>query len=200
MMSLYKLLITAASLFVLSSAVYAQGAYKNGDYLEQEEHVYKASNKIVKGYKEISWEELMPKDWDPMKPLEALNVDELDDGDPRAMQALKKAQEFWEQAPINPQIKGTKVRLPGFVVTLEETRSGLKEFLLVPYFGACIHTPPPPANQIIHVTLQKPVKGFHTMDPVWIHGEINIQEHKTSMGKSGYALTATHIEAYTDHQ
>ena len=99
----------------------------------------------------IGWEQLIPAGWDPYKDLKALNLDKLKDNDPKAEEALKKMRKMWDNAPINPLILGQSVRLPGYVVPLEDLAAGIKEFLLVPYFGACVHSPPPPANQIVHV-------------------------------------------------
>jgi hypothetical protein len=64
----------------------------------------------------------------------------------------------------------------------------MREFLLVPYFGACIHTPPPPANQIIHVTSATPIKGFRTMDAMWASGTLRTAISDTAMGNSGYRM------------
>jgi hypothetical protein len=83
------------------------------------------------------------------------------------------------------------VRIPGFVVPLEDTNDGLKEFLLVPYFGACIHSPPPPANQIIHVLPRTPAKGLRSMDTVWISGPVAVTRTDSYMGVSGYRIEAT---------
>ncbi|MFM8769785.1 MAG: DUF3299 domain-containing protein, partial [Rubrivivax sp.] len=118
----------------------------------------------------IGWEALVPADWDPMKDLKGLNLSILNDADPRAIAALAKLREAWDNAPINPGIVGQWVRLPGYLVPLEETKDGLKEFLLVPYFGACIHSPPPPANQIVHVLPKSAVKGLRSMDTIWVMG------------------------------
>ena len=62
------------------------------------------------------------------------------------------------------------VRLPGYVVPLEQTAQGMRELLLVPHFGACIHTPPPPANQVVHVVLERPNKSLSTMDTIYLAG------------------------------
>ena len=124
-------------------------------------------------YREIKWDELVPKDWDPMKELKGLDLGALSDADPRANQMLKKMREVWDNAPSNPSLDGQSVRIPGYVVPLEETADGLKEFLLVPYFGACIHTPPPPSNQIIHVRPKSAAKGLRSMDTVWITGMLS---------------------------
>jgi hypothetical protein len=104
--------------------------------------------------------------------------------------------EAWDNAPTNPALVGQAVRLPGFVVPLEDTKDGLKEFLLVPYFGACIHSPPPPANQIVHVLPRTPVKGFRSMDTVWVSGPLATVRTDSYMGASGYRIEATEVVRY----
>lgn len=148
-------------------------------------------------FREIKWDDLMPADWDPMKGLKNANFGMFSDADPRAAAALKEMRAAWDNAPVNNKMDGAAVRIPGYVVPLEETKGGLKEFLLVPYFGACIHSPPPPANQIIHITRQSPVK-FHTMDPVWVTGTLKTLRSDTFMGATGYRMEALTVEAYTD--
>jgi uncharacterized protein len=83
------------------------------------------------------------------------------------------------------------------VVPLDETAAGLTSFLLVPYFGACIHTPPPPSNQIIHVHTATPAK-VRTMDPVWVRGTLKLERSNTAQGASGYRLDAAGIDPYTE--
>jgi uncharacterized protein len=148
-------------------------------------------------FREIKWDDLMPPDWDPMKGLKNANFGMFSDADPRAAAALKEMRTAWDNAPVNNKMDGATVRIPGYVVPLEENKSGLKEFLLVPYFGACIHSPPPPANQIIHITRQTPVK-FHSMDPVWVSGTLKTLRSDTFMGATGYRMEAVVVEAYTD--
>jgi hypothetical protein len=100
-------------------------------------------------FKDTRWYELGPKDWDPYKEARELRRQgfPVSDSDPRAATLLKKLRDLWDNAPINPALDGAAVRIPGYVVPLEQTKEGVKEFLLVPYFGACIHSPPPPSNQ-----------------------------------------------------
>jgi hypothetical protein len=105
-------------------------------------------------YREITWEDLVPKDWDPAKEFKQANIGLMKDGDPRATEMLKRMREAWNNAPTNNELDGVAIRLPGYLVPLDESGNGIKEFLLVPYFGACIHTPPPPANQIVLVQPQ----------------------------------------------
>jgi len=145
----------------------------------------------------IRWDELVPKDWDPMKEFKDLDLSGLADGDPRANKLLQRMREVWDAAPANPAIVGQAVRLPGFVVPLEETKQGLKEFLLVPYFGACIHSPPPPANQIVHVLPARPA-AFKSMDTVWVSGTLATVRGDTYMGASSYRIDGAGVERYTE--
>ncbi|WP_228763319.1 DUF3299 domain-containing protein [Limnohabitans sp. 2KL-27] len=146
----------------------------------------------------IGWEQLIPAGWDPYKDLKALNLETLKDNDPRAEEALKKMRKMWDNAPINPLILGQSVRLPGYMVPLEDLPEGSKEFLLVPYFGACVHSPPPPANQIVHVVLDKPTKRFRMMDTLWVTGPLSATKTDSHMGVSSYRIDAKQVAPYVD--
>jgi len=147
----------------------------------------------------LDWEALIPPDWDPMQDLKGIDFDILSDADPRAIEALARLRKVWDEAPVNPGLAGQRVRLPGYVVPLEETRDGaLKEFLLVPYFGACIHSPPPPANQIVHVLPRTPAKGLRSMDTVWVTGVLTGTRTDSYMGASGYRIEATQVAPYAE--
>ncbi len=147
-------------------------------------------------YKEKTWDDLMPKNWDPMASLKGLNLGKLKDSDPRAIEALEKIREAWNNAPVEPALNGERIRIPGFVIPLEKSGNKVREFLLVPYFGACIHTPPPPPNQIIHVRTSKPVVNMRTMDAMWVSGIMQIGNVNTEMGQAGYQLKAEWIAPY----
>ena len=148
----------------------------------------------------IQWEDLVPPDWDPFKDFRDINFQLLDDGDSRANALLKRMREVWDAAPVNPQLAGQVVRIPGFVVPLEDSNEGLKEFLLVPYFGACIHSPPPPANQIVHVLPRVPAKGFRSMDTVWVSGRNSTPRTESYMGVSGYRIEADSVTRYEERR
>jgi uncharacterized protein len=147
-------------------------------------------------FREISWDDLIPGHWEPERFLEALKLDELQDNDPRAAEVLAKIRSEWDNAPLNTDLKGQAVRLPGFVVLLEADSKGIHEFLLVPYFGACVHVPPPPLNQLIHVRPKEPISRELTMSPVWIEGHLDVKRIDTSMGNAGYQLKASRIWPY----
>lgn len=148
--------------------------------------------------KEILWDDLIPPNWNPLKEFQGMNMAMLNDGDPRATALLNRMREVWDQAPINEKMNGALVRIPGFVVPLEDSKEGMKEFLLVPYFGACIHSPPPPANQIIHVQVNQPVRGLRSMEAVWIQGPLQAFRHDSFMGVSGYRMQAQAVELFVE--
>ena len=160
--------------------------------------VVKAASAPNPAYREITWDDLVPKDWDPTKGFKDLNMGMMSDSDPRAIAALKRMRETWDNAPTNHAIDGQQVRIPGYLVPLEDTKAGMKEFLLVPYFGACIHTPPPPSNQIVHVKPLQPPKGFRSMDTVWVNGTIKTLRSDSAMGASSYRLEAVLVEPYVE--
>ena len=155
-----------------------------------------ASTPAATNYRDITWDDLTPKDWDPMKQFKSMNFGVLSDADPKAVAMLKQMRETWDNAPTDNAIDGQTVRIAGYLVPLDETPAGLKQFLLVPYFGACIHTPPPPSNQIIDVTPAKPAKDLRAMDAVWVSGTVKALRSDTYMGASSYRMEAMKIEPY----
>jgi uncharacterized protein len=142
------------------------------------------------------WENLMPKDWDPTKEFRAGDAALVPEGSVKERNLMRQMREIWDNAPTNPKMDGAQVRLPGYVVPLEEVKGELKEFLLVPYFGACVHSPPPPSNQIVHVIASPPLKGVRTMDAVWVSGTLTVQRTDSAMGVSSYQIKAPAVEAY----
>lgn len=147
-------------------------------------------------YREIDWLALVPKDWKPQEQLDRKKAASLNDGDALAQEMMKELRVVLDAAPTVPAMHGAAIRLPGFVVPLEQTREGITEFLLVPYHGACIHTPPPPANQIVHVKVKEPIRDIRSMSAVWVTGVLQAVRKDSGMGVSGYALELARIEPY----
>ena len=147
-------------------------------------------------YRELSWDDLIPDSWNPEKELEGLDLDNLDDGDPRAQQALEKIRAVWDSAPAEKSLEGAKVKLAGFVVPLEYKGDEIREFLLVPYFGACIHVPPPPSNQIVHVKSEVGVKLDELYQPYWIEGAMQVKPSSSELADAGYQMDAQKIYMY----
>jgi uncharacterized protein len=148
--------------------------------------------------RQIQWSDLVPKGWDPSRQFKGRDVSRMDDKDPKVIALMKEVRDVWDNAPTRPDMAGQRVKLPGYLVPVEGQAGQWSELLLVPYFGACIHTPPPPANQIVHVKTAHPIKGLASMDTIWVTGTLQVQREDNDMGVSGYAIHDALIERYTE--
>lgn len=147
----------------------------------------------------LDWEELMPADFS----LDSLlgNPDEistLDDLDPAASQYMDQMMAALASAPVVPEMDGKMVKVPGFVVPVQGDGLNVTEFFLVPYFGACIHVPPPPSNQIIYVRFEPGTKVENLYDAIWVTGKLETEVTTHELASSGYSLEAFVIEPYED--
>ncbi len=137
--------------------------------------------------------------WDDLIPAEVLA--ELKKGQPAVINHTGDPADL-EMSPamsaVRKELDGQRVKLPGFMVPLDGDENKVTEFLLVPYFGACIHTPPPPANQIVYVDYPKGVNPQMLYDPVWIEGPIKAGEVESELAVSGYSMKAIDVTAYTE--
>ena len=149
---------------------------------------------------EIDWDRLIPVDWQPETLLDGFELDDIeaiDDDDPRAAALMDKLIELWADAPVVDELDGRLIRLPGFVVPLELDARTMSEFLLVPYYGACIHVPPPPANQTIHVVAGEGREYVGSLfDTVWVTGTIRVVRSSSDLAEAGYRIDVTEIEPY----
>ena len=94
-------------------------------------------------------------------------------------------------------LNGEKIRIPGYVVPLDfSAKSEHTEFLLVPYFGACLHTPPPPPNQIVFVTASPAVKIENIYEPIWLEGTMRTGQFNSELGNSAYEVSLSKAETY----
>ncbi len=91
---------------------------------------------------------------------------------------------------------GKTVRLPGYMVPFDFEGTEVREFLLVPYVGACIHVPPPPPNQLVFVTSKNPVPSEGLFEPVWVEGTFGTNEITTELAEVGYRIEADEVEPY----
>ena len=96
------------------------------------------------------------------------------------------------------RLDGRRVRIPGFVVPLDDAQDEGAEFLLVPYYGACVHTPPPPPNQMAFVTMQggRPIK-LALFDAVWMEGTLRIVNYDSPYGSVGFTIEGMSMAPYT---
>ena len=154
------------------------------------------------GYQKITWDDLLNEEWYQQMKKEMVSYGRmafLKDGSEEAEKLMASMRSKLDEAPISTKYINQKIRMPGFVVPLDAVRNGQREFLLVPYFGACIHTPPPPANQIVLVTPHSKLnlsKPLETMEVIWVEGELKEARNKTASGVSGYSLEAVQIYPY----
>lgn len=111
-----------------------------------------------------------------------------------------------DQAPVSNQQpassgvrtewNGQIVRLPGFVVPIDQRGTGVTAFILVPFAGACVHVPPPPANQLVFVTTETPYDSKGLFEPVNVVGMFGVSSLRTHLAEIGYALSADKIEPF----
>jgi uncharacterized protein len=148
---------------------------------------------------ELEWDDLIPADWRPDKLFADFDIDNLDDDDPRADELMQKLEALWSEAPVVEALDGQTVRLPGFVVPLTTDATEIREFLLVPYFGACIHVPPPPANQTVYVvTSANGAYRGELFDTVWVEGVMHIERFSNDLGEAGYRIDAVRVSPYEE--
>lgn len=88
------------------------------------------------------------------------------------------------------------VRIPGFMIPLEDNQSMVSEFLLVPSPMACVHVPPPPSNQIVHVKMAGGQKTKMSFGPIWLQGKLRIAEINGPYGKSSYEVLGELTEPF----
>ncbi|MBQ4859348.1 DUF3299 domain-containing protein [Pseudoalteromonas sp. MMG007] len=161
-------------------------------------------------YEEIEWIQLMPKD-----DLDALlnppeYLYEIEDGseqdtlnslDAKAFENEqdKRYQQALSSVRVIESYNNKKLRIPGFIVPLEsEEGKRISEFFIVPYFGACLHMPPPPPNQIIYVKFDQGVDLKSLYDAFWFEGTLTINTVENELGTSAYQLKLDNVLPYED--
>ncbi|MDH5425655.1 MAG: DUF3299 domain-containing protein [Gammaproteobacteria bacterium] len=157
----------------------------------------KANEKASEQAKELDWSDLVPADWQPEKLFQGISLEGIEDDDPRAKVYLEKMQKIWAEAPVVTKLDGKLVKIPGYVVPLEDDGTKVTEFLLVPYHGACIHEPPPPANQTVYVkTGTAEAKIRKMFDTVWVTGIMQLEKIDRELATSGYTINAIKVEPF----
>ncbi|MBU3023462.1 DUF3299 domain-containing protein [Aestuariibacter sp. A3R04] len=163
---------------------------------------------LAKDYEELEWTALMPEDdlAALLDPPEYLN--EVKDGsnqdsvsafndatfEDEKVERFRKALNSVKTIPI---FDNKAIRIPGFVVPLQQNEAqNVTEFFIVPYFGACLHMPPPPPNQIIHVSYENGLTLESLEQPFWFEGTVKIETRQRDLGTSAYALKLDRYEVY----
>ena len=138
--------------------------------------------------REITWDDLLPAGVPYSEIIGEGELDEVNDTwNPIYDENATK---------LNESLDGSYIKMPGFVIPFDISAKGVTEFMLVPYTGACIHMPPPPANQLVMVNAKTPWPSDDLWDPIWVIGMMRTQLQSTDLGQTGYAIVADQIEVY----
>ena len=135
--------------------------------------------------REITWDDLLPEGWIPP----SVSVDHFFDAAPPPAAAM-------DDAPVVAELDGQRIKLPGYLVPLAMEGEKLKDFLMVPYFGACIHVPPPPPNQIVFVSLPEAVFVEDPYGPHWVTGVLRTASSSTELADAAYTLSGELVEVF----
>ena len=110
----------------------------------------------------------------------------------------------YQQAMISTEtvssFNGQFVSLPGFVVPIEFYDNNSPSLVfVVPYYGACIHFPPPPPNQIVFVRLEPSDFEVNLEQPYLIRGVFSEGLFEDIAGTSAYEIEVLDISEYSDN-
>ena len=140
--------------------------------------------------RELTWSQLIPAGAPPAPaplPIHDL-ANALSEAGPAASQQSPNA-------PVVKALDGIEAKLPGYIVPLEISEAGLvTEFLLVPYYGACIHVPPPPPNQIVLVRYPQGLKLTDIYTPLWVSGTLKIEQVSNDLADAAYAIDKARVK------
>lgn len=137
---------------------------------------------------EITWDDLIPAGVPYSEIIGDGAIDEVND---------TWRPQFDENATkMNAALDGAYVKMPGYIIPWDVTADGVKSFILVPYVGACIHVPPPPPNQLVFVTTNKPWPSDDLWEPVWVTGLMAHELQTTEIAEIGYVLSADKMEVF----
>ena len=137
---------------------------------------------------DLEWEDLLPQGQTTV-PTFLRGVIPHDENDLAASQP--------QSTGVRTDWNGRIVRLPGFIVPVDYKGTGVTAFILVPYVGACVHVPPPPANQLVFVTTADPYESKGLFEPVNVIGMFGTASTSTQLAEIGYALSAEKIEPFS---
>lgn len=138
-------------------------------------------------YIDLEWSDLVPTGQPAIPPM-LQGLIEYD-------QASLSSQQP-ESNGVRTDWNGQIIRLPGFIVPIDYSGTSVTAFILVPFVGACVHVPPPPANQLVFVTTQDPYQSAGLYEPVNVIGMFGAASTSTQLAEIGYALSADRIEPY----
>lgn len=170
------------------------------DMVEKPAESAKADSSTDANITKIMWEDLVPDAYKPETIMAKYQsqVDAIEEGSEEELALFTKIKSEFNNAPTDASLAGKTVKIPGFVSPLDENNGMVGEFLLVPYFGSCIHSPPPPINQTVLVKPQagKSIAMADIYQPVWVTGEIKVEPVTTDLAQAGYQIENARLERY----
>lgn len=168
----------------------------------------------VAEYVVVEWTDLMPED-----DLQALlnppdYLTEVEEGsaeDQRLYEQLAASRasgnfdnlDRYQQALLSTDFRAEfdnkNIRIAGYLVPLEYRGAELvTQALLVPYFGACIHLPPPPPNQVILLNASQGIELDDMYHPYWLSGTLNTSLRESELATSAYEMNVAAYELYSE--
>ncbi len=148
----------------------------------------------------LTWEDLMPEgEEERLAEMYQIQMAEMYSS-PGGVVEEGSAADVGEQVGtfnVVEELNGKTVRLPGYTVPFSfAAKAEVSEFLLVPYFGACLHNPPPPPNQTVYIKLDKPMPLKDISQAVWIEGVLTTTTQRSDLADTAYTINATLVEEY----
>jgi hypothetical protein len=96
------------------------------------------------------------------------------------------------------ELDDSNIEIEGFLVPIDFNVETATDFVLVPYFGACIHVPAPPPNQTVFVKFREGLAMAEFEQnyyyPFKVRGKMKVARAKTELAEVGYQVTASDIE------
>ncbi|MDG1266589.1 MAG: DUF3299 domain-containing protein [Ilumatobacter sp.] len=155
------------------------------DLVTEPESATETANATLPGFRAVEWDDLIQPGYSSDQILERYRdrLEAAEPGSPELDALYEEMSTEYDGASVNPQLDGEDIQLAGFVAPLTFDGDAITEFLLVPYFGACIHVPPPPANQIVKVTLAEgeSLSLEESWGAVWVAGKMNVTTTDTDL-------------------
>ncbi len=145
-----------------------------------------ATPAMAEGPRELDWLEMMPKD----------EVDALMNQSSIEHSGMFKPEQAGSFNVI-AELDNQHVKIAGYIVPLEvDGKNQMSEFFIVPYFGACIHVPPPPPNQIVLARLKDPIPVTEIYDAFWIEGTLNVETIHNDIASAAYTLDVQSVKLW----
>ena len=161
-------------------------------------------------FKAIDWLDLMPADdlealYNPPSYITDMEEGSFEDQTSDLMQNDlmigddDRYQQALSSTRIVSEMAGQAIRVPGFIAPMQfDDEQNVTQFFLVPFFGACIHVPPPPPNQIIFVDYPEGMKVDDLYDPIWVSGILETSLVQSELATAAYSMQMQWFEVYSD--